>query len=307
VKVEGQGYEVPALVAVMERHPNGLPLEPGFVEVVTAQTTVAGQRHDHLAGHEGKIAVRSWQGAIDGIAPFDDPAQVSGVDWILAENWMPYQLISFVTPPFPGYVSGHSTFSRTAADILTRFTGAPFFPGGLGEYDIEAGAGLDFEFGPVEPMSLQWATYFDASDQGSISRVFGGIHPPADDLAGRQIGQRVGISAWEYAQKLYSGIQVPELPSNLLLVIAMSLTSMLRHHLNASPRAAKTRTAKSRITVYLWASANGLSHRHIAGGGSLSPLKAAKAASIHGFDTNRIGSYLTVESGRLGSSPGCRS
>jgi hypothetical protein len=41
---------------------------------------------------------------------------------------MPYQLISFVTPPFPGYVSGHSTFSRTAAEILTQFTGTPFFP-----------------------------------------------------------------------------------------------------------------------------------------------------------------------------------
>ena len=87
-------------------HPDGLPLEAGLVEVVTPASTAAGQRHAHLAGSEGKIAIRSWQGAVDGLAPFTDPSDLSGVDWILAENWMPYQLISFVTPPFAGYVSG---------------------------------------------------------------------------------------------------------------------------------------------------------------------------------------------------------
>ena len=113
-----------------------------MVEVVTAATTAAGERHEHLAGHEGKIAVRSWQGAIDGIAPFDDPSELSGVGWILAENWMPYQLISFVTPPFAGYVSGHSTYSRTAAEVLTLLTGDEFFPGGMFEYHFEQGQRL---------------------------------------------------------------------------------------------------------------------------------------------------------------------
>lgn len=204
-------------------HASGLPLEPGLVEVISAQTTAAGQRHAHLAGFEGKIAVRSWRGAIDGIAPFEDPADISGVDWILAENWMPYQLISFVTPPFAGYVSGHSTFSRTAAEILAQFTGTPFFPGGLGEYDIEAGSGLDFEFGPMEPMSLQWATYFDASDQASISRIFGGIHPPADDLAGRRIGHDVGLAAWAFAQNFYSGHAVPESAGHILFALGIGV------------------------------------------------------------------------------------
>ena len=99
-------------------HANGLPLEPGLVEVITPATTAPGQRHEHLAGNEGKIAIRAWQGAIDGVAPFDDPAEISGVDWITAETWMPYQLAGFVTPPFPGYVSGHSTFSRSAAEVM---------------------------------------------------------------------------------------------------------------------------------------------------------------------------------------------
>jgi hypothetical protein len=186
-----------------------------LVEVITPETTAPGQRHEHLAGNEGKIAVRSWQGAIDGVRPFTDPTQLSGVDWILAENWMPYQLISFVTPPFAGFVSGHSTYSRTGAEVLTLLTGTPFFPGGLFEYDIPMGSGLDFEYGPFEEMHLQFATYFDASDQASLSRVYGGIHPPADDFPGRRIGHVVGPAAWALALNYFGA---PE-PSSLALVI----------------------------------------------------------------------------------------
>ena len=196
-------------------HEDGLPLEAGLVEVVTAATTAPGERHEHLAGSEGKIAIRSWQGAIDGVRPFTDPSQISGVDWILAENWMPYQLISFVTPPFAGYVSGHSTYSRTGAEVLTLLTGSEFFPGGIFEYDIPMGSGLDFEYGPVADMQLQFATYYDASDQASLSRISGGIHPAADDFPGRRIGSIIGPAAWESAQHLFG---VPE-PSSFVLVL----------------------------------------------------------------------------------------
>jgi hypothetical protein len=207
-------------------HPDGLPLEPGLVEVITPQTTAAGQRHEQLAGNEGKIAIRSWQGAVDGTAPFDDPSEISGVDWILAETWMPYQLSSFVTPPFPGYLSGHSTFSRSSAEVMTLLTGSEFFPGGIFEYEFEQGSGLDFEYGPTTPLSLQWATYFDASDQASISRIYGGIHPPADDFSGRRIGNMVGPDAFHRAMLLFAG--VPEPASALLVVIAGSLMCGLR-------------------------------------------------------------------------------
>ncbi len=54
---------------------------------------------------------------------------MAGSDWILAENWWPYQRPSFVTPPFAGYTSGHSTFSRAAAEVLTDITGDEYFPG----------------------------------------------------------------------------------------------------------------------------------------------------------------------------------
>ena len=163
-------------------HPGGLPLVPGHIEVVEAGDPLAGA----FGIHEGKIKVRAWQGPDEIINPFWDEA---GVDWILAERWWPYQRPSFVTPPFAGYVSGHSTFSRAAAEILTAITGDPFFPGGLGVFPIVQNEFLVFEDGPSASFDLQWATYRDASDQCSLSRIWGGIHPPADDFPGRELGK----------------------------------------------------------------------------------------------------------------------
>ena len=56
------------------------------------------------------------------------PADAPGVGWILARDWIPYQLPTFVTPAFAGYVSGHSTFSRAAAEVLTSSRAASTFP-----------------------------------------------------------------------------------------------------------------------------------------------------------------------------------
>ena len=53
---------------------------------------------------------------------------------ILAKDWVPYQKPTFVTPAFAAFISGHSTFSRAAAEVLTSMTGCPYFPGGMGEF-----------------------------------------------------------------------------------------------------------------------------------------------------------------------------
>jgi len=74
--------------------------------------------------------------------------------------------------------SGHSTFSRAAAEVLTLLTGDAYFPGGLGEFTARKNEFLVFEEGPSVDITLQWATYRDASDQSSLSRIWGGIHPP---------------------------------------------------------------------------------------------------------------------------------
>lgn len=178
---------------------DGLPLVPDLIEVITTETTAPGARHAALAGHEGEIAIRAWGGV-----PADPKTQVSGARWILATQWLPYQLPTFVTPAFQGYVSGHSTFSRAAAEVLTAMTGSEFFPGGVSGYEIPVGS-LKNEMGPTRPIKLEWATYYDAADQAGQSRLFGGIHIQADDFNGRRIGSQCGLAAWARAQLYYAG------------------------------------------------------------------------------------------------------
>ncbi|MCB0579679.1 MAG: hypothetical protein KDD10_10270 [Phaeodactylibacter sp.] len=179
-------------------HPAGIPLVPGYVELVTASDPLLlrGFNNEHV----GKVKLYAWRGP-DYI---DDPAvDEAGVGWIRAENWWPYQRPSFVTPPFAGYISGHSTYSRTAAEVMTLLTGDPFFPGGMGEFVAPKNEFLVFEEGPSVDITLQWATYRDASDQTSLSRIWGGIHPPVDDIPGRIIGQQLGPEAFYYARQYF--------------------------------------------------------------------------------------------------------
>lgn len=183
---------------------DGIHLVDDKIELVTAETTAPGERHEHLAGSEGKIAFKAWRGPefIE-----DEDTDVAGVGWILADNWWPYQRPSFVTPPFAGYVSGHSTYSRGAAEMMTMLTGSEYFPGGIGEFIAPMNEFLVFEDGPSMDITLQWATYQDASDQCSLSRIWGGIHPPADDLPGRHMGQAIGPEAFTEARRYFGGLK----------------------------------------------------------------------------------------------------
>ncbi|WP_420573465.1 T9SS type A sorting domain-containing protein [Kordia sp.] len=178
--------------------PHGLPLIPNYIELIETGDPLAGTNDENV----GKVKVYAWKGP-DYI---NDPTQdIAGVDWILANKWWPYQRGTFVTPPFAGYVSGHSTFSRAAAEVLTLLTGDEFFPGGMGTFDIPQDNFLVFEKGPSAPFTLQWATYRDASDQTSLSRIWGGIHPPIDDIRGRIIGEKIGVEAFQKANGYFSG------------------------------------------------------------------------------------------------------
>ena len=161
---------------------NLLPTAPGLVE-----------------RRRGETFIRAWAGF-----PKDPATQASGARWIRAVDWVPYQLPTFVTPPFAGYVSGHSTFSRAAAEVLTAFTGSSFFPRGLYEVPVLRGA-LKIEQGPRRDVTLQWATYFDAADAAGTSRLWMGIHVPPDDFAGRRVGAQCGKAAWERAQRHFEG------------------------------------------------------------------------------------------------------
>lgn len=165
---------------------NGIPLVPGLIDTISINDPLLLTDNSNL----GMVKYKSFIGG------GQDFYTVGGL-------WTPYQAPTFVTPPFAGYVSGHSTFSRAAAEVLTRFTGDEYFPGGLGEFFAEANDFLDFENGPSEDVTLQWATYKDAADQSALSRIWGGIHPPIDDIPGRIIGIEVGNNAFDAADVLF--------------------------------------------------------------------------------------------------------
>ncbi len=175
----------------------GLPLIPGYIEIILPNDPLAIVEG---VNNIGKITVKAWRGTRYGPDP---TAYIAGVDWILAEEWVPYQRPTFVTPPFAGYISGHSTYSRAAAEVLTLLTGDEYFPGGLAEFKAPKNGFLVFEAGPSVDVTLQWATYRDASDQSSLSRIWGGIHPPIDDIPGRIIGEQIGIAAFEHAEDYF--------------------------------------------------------------------------------------------------------
>jgi len=104
--------------AVIPWSPHGLPVIPGLVEPITqASSSCASCKHTHLRAYVGEMAIKAWRGpkyinaSVTGFRGF------AGVGWIRAKEWWPYQRPNFVTPPFAGYVSGHSAYSRCAADV----------------------------------------------------------------------------------------------------------------------------------------------------------------------------------------------
>ena len=181
---------------LLNYHPHGIPLVPGYIEIIAEGDPLEGEYLENI----GKIKLFTWRGH-DFIINAD--YDIAGVGWILAENWFPYQRPSFITPPFAGYVSGHSTFSRAAAEVLTLLTNDEYFPGGMGTFNVYKNDFLKFEVGPSVDFQLQWATYRDASDLTSLSRIWGGIHPPIDDIPGRIIGKKIGIDAFEFGENYF--------------------------------------------------------------------------------------------------------
>lgn len=169
--------------------PAGIPLLPGYIELVEEGDPLAGENNEHV----NKIKLYTFRGPVAATGQ-------DGVGWILGENWWTFQRRTFVTPPFPGYYSGHSTYSRTGAEVLTRITGTEYFPGGVGEFYAPQNQYLAASPGPSVDVHLQWATYGDASDQCSLSRIYGGLHPPCDDIPGRRVGLLVAPEAFEKAQ-----------------------------------------------------------------------------------------------------------
>lgn len=121
-----------------------------------------------------------------------------GTQTISGENFASY----IPTPPFPEYVSGHSTFSAAGAEILLKYTKSAKF-----------GMSVDIPIGftpielnvPAEPITFTWKTFADAANDAGISRRYGGIHFKDGDLQGRKLGKTIGQIVFKKAQQYFSG------------------------------------------------------------------------------------------------------
>jgi PAP2 superfamily len=123
-------------------------------------------------------------------------------------QWLPYQLATSPTPPFPDYVSGHSTYSAAAAYILSAWTGSDLFG-----YSVTLPAGslkIEPKLTPARPITLSWPTFTDAANEAGMSRRYGGIHFRRADLDGRTLGRLVAERAWNLANSYFHG--EPHLP-----------------------------------------------------------------------------------------------
>jgi hypothetical protein len=126
-----------------------------------------------------------------------------GTQLIDGGTWLPYQPTWFPTPPFAEYVSGHSTFSSAAAEVLKLFTGSDAF----GFSTTIAAGSSEVEPGlvPADDTVLSYPTFTAAADEAGISRRYGGIHFSRADLDGRLLGRLVGLEVWLKAQLCFLG------------------------------------------------------------------------------------------------------
>jgi hypothetical protein len=118
-------------------------------------------------------------------------------------SWSPYQELRVVTPPFPEYVSGHSTFSGAGARVISTFFNTDNFGASV---TIRAGTSRIEPRTPTNPgspakdVTLSWPTFSAAAAEAGMSRRYGGIHFPSGDYHGRDLGKAIGADAWNKAQ-----------------------------------------------------------------------------------------------------------
>lgn len=126
--------------------------------------------------------IKGWGGPGKGVVPMK------------GEDWLPYSPATFITPPFPGYTSGHATVSGACAKILELFHDTDLF--GI-TVDRNCCILTEPVPGPVVKLKLQ--TYSGAAEMAALSRMLGGYHIRTDN----EVGLKTGIKIAEYEWPIY--------------------------------------------------------------------------------------------------------
>lgn len=116
-----------------------------------------------------------------------------GVITMLGQDWVPYSPETFVCPPFPAYVSGHSCVSGACSEVLRLFKGSDYFGS---EVRLVPGIMTEPE-SAGDTIVLKLPTFSATADMAGISRVMGGYHIQADNIEGLKLGRKVGNYVWK--------------------------------------------------------------------------------------------------------------
>jgi len=131
--------------------------------------------------------IKAWGGEGKGMIDMD------------GNEWRPYSPEIFLCPPFPSYTSGHSTISGACAEALRMWTGSDEFGS---EATLVAGALTETEAENLgDTITLKFPTFTETAEMAGISRVLGGYHIQADNVAGLELGRNVAKEAWKFYKK----------------------------------------------------------------------------------------------------------
>lgn len=132
--------------------------------------------------------VKGWGGVDGGVREMD------------AAEWHPYSPAQFITPPFPGYTSGHATVSAACAKTLELFTGSDIY--GFAERrrhcELTESTAGEWEL-------LDLPTWSATAEMAALSRALGGYHIPVDNNVGLKVGREIATWSWPKYQEYFDG------------------------------------------------------------------------------------------------------
>lgn len=147
--------------------------------------------HEYFKGQK----IQGWNGFEKGWGALD------------GRQWRPYSPDVFLCPPFPSYVSGHSTISGACAEALKLFKGSDEF--GF-EVSFKSGSFTEPE-SEWEDINIHFPTFTKAAEMAGFSRVLGGYHIQSDNIEGLILGRKVAKQAYsfylDHVGETYSGLK----------------------------------------------------------------------------------------------------
>ena len=141
------------------------------------------------------------------------------------EFWLPYQELNFVTPPFPDFVSGHSTFSSSSAKLFCYLLGTdminlqnPIVNNDILKYLSPSLTNTEnftlnnfFIFPntstveldiPKTAINLNWVCWTEIARSSGKSRIYGGIHIESSNQGGLYLGSMIGDQIWNLLKNI---------------------------------------------------------------------------------------------------------